>query len=58
MWSRFDPFWYVKYLSFGLKLPIWTVHHASLESRHPETEVTETPYYVLSPEENQNKGVS
>ena len=31
----------------------WTTHHTFLESRHPE--VTNNPYYVLSPEESQKK---
>ena len=35
------PFWSVKYLNFGQKLPIWTTHHTFLESRHPE--VTKNP---------------
>ena len=43
----FGPFWSVKYLNFGQKLPIWTTHHTFLESRHPE--VTKNPCYVLSP---------
>ena len=49
----FGPFWSVKYLNFGQKLPIRTTHHTFLESRHPE--VTKNPYYVLSPEGSQNK---
>ena len=48
-----DPFWSVKYLTFGRKLLIRTTHHAFLESRHPE--VTKHPYYVLSPEYSQEK---
>ena len=32
----FGPFWSVKYLSFGQKLPLRTVHHTSLENRHPK----------------------
>ena len=28
--------WYVKYLNFEQKLPIWTAHHIFLESRQPE----------------------
>ena len=32
----FCPFWSVKYLNFWQKLPIWKMHHAFLESRHPE----------------------
>ena len=30
-----DPFWSVKYLNFGQKLPIRTAHHTFLERRHP-----------------------
>ena len=30
----FGSFWSVKYLNFGLKLPIRTAHHTFLESRH------------------------
>ena len=48
MWSPFGPFWSVKYLSFGQKLPTWTTYHTFLESKHPK--VTKNPYYVLSPE--------
>ena len=55
MWS-FGPFWSVKYLNFGKKLPIRTAHHTFLESKHPE--VTKNPYYVLSPEGSQKKGIS
>ena len=33
------------------KLPIWTAHYTSLESRH--SEVTTNPYYILLPEECQ-----
>ena len=49
----FGPFWSVKYLNFGQKLPIRTTHHTFLESRHPE--VTKNPYYVLSPKWSQKK---
>ena len=35
MWS-FGPFWSVKCLNFGQKLPFRTAHHTFLESRHPE----------------------
>ena len=52
MWPPSGPFWSVKYLNFGQKLPIRTARHTSLESRHPE--VTKNPY-VLSPEWNQKK---
>ena len=44
----FAPFWSVKYLNFGQKLPIPTTHHTFVEWKHPE--VTKNPYYVLSPE--------
>ena len=47
----FGPFWSVKYLNFGQKLPIQPTHHTFLESRHPD--VTKNPYYVLSPEWSQ-----
>ena len=43
----------VKYLNFDQNLPIWTAHHAFLESKHPE--VTKNPYYVLFPEGGQKK---
>ena len=49
----FDPFWPVKYLSFGKKLSIRSIHHTFLESR--QAEVTKNPYYVLSPEGSQKK---
>ena len=51
--TRFGPFWSVKYLNFGRKLPIQTIHHTFLECRHPE--VTKNPYYVLSPKGSQKK---
>ena len=47
------PFWSVKYLNFEQKLPIRTIHHNFLESRH--TEVTKYPHYILSPEWSQKK---
>ena len=58
MWSKihfppFGPFWSVKYLNFGQKLPIWTVNYTFLKGRHPE--VSKTPYYVMSPEGSQEK---
>ena len=53
MWSRFGPFWSVKYLHIGQKLSIRTTHHTFLENRHHE--VTKTPYYVLFPKGNQKK---
>ena len=53
MWSPFDPFWSVKYLNFGQKLPTRTVHFTFLESRHPE--ISKNPYYVLFPEGSQEK---
>ena len=49
----FGPFWSVKYLNIGQKLPIWTAHHTFLQNRH--TEVTESPYYNLFPERSQKK---
>ena len=49
----FGPFWSVKYLNFGQKLPIRATHQTILESRHPE--VTKNPYYALSPEWSQKK---
>ena len=39
----FGPFWSVKYLNFGQKLPIQTTHHTFLESRHPEV----TKIYIM-----------
>ena len=41
----FGPFYSIKYLNFGQKLPIWTAHHVFLERRH--SEVTKNLYYVL-----------
>ena len=38
----FVPFWSVKYINFGQKLPIRTAHQFFLESRHPE--ITKNPY--------------
>ena len=49
----FGPFWPVKYLNFGQKLPIQTTHHTYLESRHPE--VIKNPYYVFPLEGRQKK---
>ena len=49
----FGPFWFVKYLNFGQKLPIRTAHHTFLESRHPE--VTKNPCCVLSPKGSQKR---
>ena len=49
----FGPFWFVKYLNFGQKLPIRTTHHTFLGSRHPK--VTKNLYYVLSHEGSQKK---
>ena len=49
----FGLLWSVKYLNFGQKLPIRTVHDTFLESRHPE--VTKNPYYVLSPKGTRKK---
>ena len=53
MGTPFVPFWSVKYLNFGQKLPIRTANHTFLESRHPD--VTKNPYYASSPEGNQKK---
>ena len=53
MWPPFGPFWSAKYINFGQKLPIWTVHHTFLESRQPV--VTKNPNYVLSPEGSQER---
>ena len=53
MWSPVGPIWSVKYINFGQKLPIWTVHHTFQESRHPE--FTKNSYYVLPPEGSQKK---
>ena len=50
----FGPFWSVKYLNFGQKLPNRTVHHTCPENRHPE--VTKNVYYALNPDERQKKG--
>ena len=51
--APFGTFWSVKYLNFGQKLLIWTIHHTFLESRHPE--VTKNPYYVLPLEWSQKR---
>ena len=51
--STFGPFWSVKYLNCGQKLPIRTFNHTFLESRQPE--VFKNLYYVLPPEEIQKK---
>ena len=53
MWS---PYWSIlvcKIPQFWARLPIQTMHHTFLESRHPE--VTKNPYYVLSREWSQKK---
>ena len=44
----FDPFWSVKYLNVGQRVPIRTAHYTFLVSGHPED--TKYPYYVLSPQ--------
>ena len=49
----FGPFWSVEYLNLEQNLPIWTVHHTFLESKHPE--ITKNPYYVLFLEGSQKK---
>ena len=46
MWFPFDPFWSVKHLNFGQKIPNRTVQHTFVEGRH--TEVTKNQYYFLS----------
>ena len=51
MCSLFGPFWSVKCLNFGVKLPIQTSNHTFLESRHPE--VSKDTYFVLLPEGSQ-----
>ena len=51
--TPFGSFWSVKYLSFGEKLLIRTVHHIFLESNYPE--VIKNSYDVLSPEGSQKK---
>ena len=49
----FGPFWSIKYLNFGQKLPIRTTHHTFSESKHAE--VTKNQYYALSPVGSQKK---
>ena len=51
----FGPFWSIKYLNFGQKLPIWTTRNAFLESRHPD--VTKNLYYVLSRKRSQKNAI-
>ena len=53
---NFDPFRSVKYLHSGQNLSIWTDHHTFVESRL--SEAIKNPYYILSPEESQKKGIS
>ena len=52
----FGPFWSVKYFPFEQKLPIRTVHHIFLESRHPE--VTKNLYYLCPLRGAKKKGIS
>ena len=52
--SLLCPFWSVKDLNFGQKLPIWIVHRTFLESRHAE--VMKKSYYVLFPEREPKNG--
>ena len=52
----FGPFWSVKYINFGQKLPIRSAHHTFLESRY--SEVNKNPYYILSPKGSQTKVIS
>ena len=51
--TPFGLFWFLKYLSFGKKLPIRTTHCTFLKSRH--LEVTKDSYYVLFPKVRQKK---
>ena len=52
----FDPFWSVKYINVGQKLPIRTAEHTFVESRHPED--TKNSYYTLPLQRSQKKKVS
>ena len=51
MWSPFGLFWFLKYLNFREKLPIFRAHHTYVKSIHPG--VTKNSYYVLSPKGSQ-----
>ena len=44
--APFDPFWFVKFQNSQQKLPISTIHHIFIKSKHPE--VAKNPCYVLS----------
>ena len=54
--SPHGPFWSVKHLNFGQKLPTRTAYHTFQESRHAE--ITKNLYYVLSPEGSQKNSIS
>ena len=47
-------FWSVKHLNFAQKLPIRTLRHTFLESRHHQV-TKNLYYYVLSPEGSRKK---
>ena len=51
----FGPFWSVKYLDFGQKLPIRTAHYTFLESR--QAEVTKI-HIMFCPPRGPRKGIS
>ena len=53
MWGPIGPFWSVKYVNFGQKLPIQPTYHTFLESRH--LEVTKNLCYILSLEWSQKE---
>ena len=42
----FGPFWSVKYLNFGQKLPLRTAHHTFIKRSHPG--FTKNLHYILS----------
>ena len=48
----FGPFWSIKYLNFGKKLPIQT---PIILFKKVDTDVTKSPCYVLISKENQKK---
>ena len=56
IWAPLGPSWSAKYLNIRQKLPIQSIHHTFLESRHPE--VSKNPCHVLSPKWSQTKGIS
>ena len=53
MWSPFSPFWFLKYLNFGQKLPIRTAHYTFSRKKNPW--FTKHPYYILPPEWSKKK---